>query len=171
MISVIKFEDWLQLEVFTDHCIVFNATNETQLRLQAHMEPKDPIPDDVKETIKIYQKLDTASRNWRDKIVPGTSEIALEVIRHRDDCKVYYKMIEGKIQKAFPGFTLSEAKSKLTEQWQLATPSAPAMTARNEIARVIGRLLEEAKRREGQAKDQLKAMETFRDDLIDCKRD
>src|SRR5580698_8826126 len=100
-INVIKFEDWLQLTVFADHAITFNATNETQLRVLAKMDAKDPIPDDVKATIKIYQRLETACKRWMDIIVPGTNEVAREVIRHRDDCEGLYKAVEDAIQAVY----------------------------------------------------------------------
>ena len=46
-IGVIQSDIWISLAVFADHATNFNATNETQLRIQAQMQPRDPIPEEV----------------------------------------------------------------------------------------------------------------------------
>jgi hypothetical protein len=169
-INVIKFEDWLQLTVFADHAITFNATNETQLRILAKMGPNDPIPSDVKATIEIYQRLEAACKKWMDIIVPGTNEVAREVIRHRDDCEGLYKMVEDTIQAVYPKVSLADAKRLLSEQWKSGHPSAEAAAARAQIARIIGRVQAEADRRKQDATKQHDEMDHYKNELDGCNK-
>src|SRR5262245_44800370 len=118
-INVIQSENWLKLAVFADHAVTFNATNEVQLRVQTHMQPRDPIPDDVKTTLATYQKLGKACQKWIDSTYPGTSEVARDIIRHKDDCSVTYGAMAGIIRRAEPDCrTLAEAQAALMRDLQ-----------------------------------------------------
>jgi hypothetical protein len=168
-INVIQSEDWLKLAVFVDHAVTFNATDETQLRIQTHMEPKDPIPEDVKTTLTTYKTLDVACRKWIDKTYPGTSEMAREVIRHKEDCTIAYDAMGKVIQKAKPNCrTLDGAQAALMEDLQSEHPSAEAKKALTDLARIVERLWSDADTRRKQAVDLEKDIGDFQTKLGEC---
>lgn len=170
-INVIQSEDWVKLAIFVDHAITFNVTNETQLRIQASMQPSDPIPPDVKQTVVLYQRLDKACRTWITNTYPGTSELAREIIRHKDDSATIYEAVMETIRDAVPNSTLKEAQAELSRQWQSGHPSAEAQDARTKIARYIERLWGEAGRRQTLAENLVKQIGDFQDELGACDKD
>lgn len=170
-INVIQSEDWLKLAVFVDHAVTFNATNETQLRVQTRMQPRDPIPDDVKTTLGTYMKLEKACRKWMESTYPGTSEVARDIIRHKDDCTVTYKTMGEIIQRAEPNCrTVAEAQQALMRDLKSGKPSAAAKQALTDLARQVERLWREASDRHGKAVALAGEIDAFQGELQACDR-
>lgn len=170
-INVIQSEDWLKLAVFVDHAITFNATNETQLRVQTRMQPRDPIPDDVKVTLGTYQRLGTACQKWMNSTYPGSSELARDIIRHKDDCQITYEAMAQVIKKAEPNCrTLEEAQEALMQDLKSGSPSAAAKKALTDLARYVDRLWREACERHNKAVTLAGEIDNFQAELAECDK-
>ncbi|MGI5291331.1 alpha-xenorhabdolysin family binary toxin subunit A [Nonomuraea polychroma] len=164
-IAVLNLDEWRKLQAFADMAVSTNPATEEAMRQKLKLASGKELGQDFKETVKIYASLKANCTVFKDKIRPGTVDLANDIVQYQRQADVLYERLIRLIEDYQAGRDTAAKLAELEAEWRKDRPSPEAADIKTKFQKYVERLWNEAKERAEKATALEQQVKEFRSAL------